>query len=416
MSACRPFLINSNLPLSDADVADYETLMRSVAGNVGNSYISYALVNEVCGAYRWVPQIQSIYTYDFANAARDAEFINSECSHVFLVLQDQIRLKESYGLKLPYAQIVQFLKLINKPIVIAGLGANSFTGFDAHFHEKLPSDLVRFLHDLSGLVKNMGVRGDFTHEVLNRLGIRNVTTIGCPSYYEDGASRQIVKRGIGNLACSTSVSEDLMLRSVVYLQDRCAHEERMIRTLVFGESCPLSCLEKILYSENRLRFFSSIPEWKADLATRDFFIGTRVHGSIVALNSGVPAVVMNRDSRAREMCEYLNIPYHPELGGESDPQVIYESCDYEKMNREYGQKWSVYRDFLAQFGVPLAAPSVCVGGMPSKKIVWDMETSRRVSAQQLSLRSRIKRRFYQFCSILFPWRKMFYRKRLLRIR
>ena len=415
MSESRPFLINSNLPLSDSDVADYETLMRSVAGNVGNSYISYALIKEVCGAYRSVPQIQSIYTYDFANAARDAEFINSECSHVFLVLQDQIRLQESYGLKLPYDQIIRFLKQIHKPIVIAGLGANSFTGFDAHFHEKLPSDLVAFLRDLSGLVKNMGVRGDFTHEVLNRLGITNVTTIGCPSYYENGASRQIVKRGIRNLASSTNVSEDLMLRSVVYLQDHCAHEERMIRNLAFGESIPLSCLEKTLYSENRLRFFSSIPEWKADLATRDFFIGTRVHGSIVALNSGVPAIVMNSDSRAREMCEYLNIPYHPELGGESDPQVIYESCDYEKMNREYGQKWSVYRDFLAQFGVPLLPPSLG-GGMPSKKIVWDAETSRRLLAQKLPLSSRAKRQFYLFCSMLLPWRKKFYRKRLLRVR
>ena len=30
-------MINGNLPLSDADVADYETLMRSVAGNVGSA-------------------------------------------------------------------------------------------------------------------------------------------------------------------------------------------------------------------------------------------------------------------------------------------------------------------------------------------------------------------------------------------
>ena len=141
----------------------------------------------------------------------------------------------------------------------------------------------------------------------------------------------------------------------------------MIRALAFGEPCPLTVLEKILYSENRLRFFSSIPEWKVDLATHDFFIGTRVHGSIVALNSGVPSVVMNGDSRAREMCEYLNIPYHPELGGESDPQVVYEQCDYEKMNREYGQKWVAYRDFLRRFDVSLATPSD--GVLPKPPVV-----------------------------------------------
>ena len=116
------------------------------------------------------------------------------------------------------------------------------------------------------------------------------------------------------------------------------------------------------------------------------------------------------------MCEYLNIPYHPELGGESDPQVIYDSCDYEKMNREYGQKGSAYRDFLAQFGVPLLPPSLGGGGMPPKKIVWDAETSRRLLAQKLPLSSRAKRQFYLFCSMLLPWRKKFYRKRLLRVR
>lgn len=35
----KPFILGSNLVTSDLDLCDYETFMRTVAGNTGNSYI-----------------------------------------------------------------------------------------------------------------------------------------------------------------------------------------------------------------------------------------------------------------------------------------------------------------------------------------------------------------------------------------
>ena len=61
-----PFFINSNICVSKADVTDLSTFMRSVCGNTGNSYITYALVKEICPTIQKLNHIQNIYTYDFS--------------------------------------------------------------------------------------------------------------------------------------------------------------------------------------------------------------------------------------------------------------------------------------------------------------------------------------------------------------
>ena len=351
----KPFVINSNLCLSSADVASYDAMMKVTAGNVGNSYISYSLIKEVCGGYRKVPQIQSLYTYDFKEAEKDIELINGRCSHVFLVLQDQIRIAESYGLQLPYADIIDFLNRVKKPIVVAGLGANSFIGYDSKFHTLLAPELVTFLRKLSERTEVLGVRGYFTQEVLHHLGIHNVDVIGCPSYFESGSRREIVKTGLSSVACSSWVSEKIQLSSTVYLQDMQPHEVALGRVVAFGEPLELSDFEQKLVDERRVRLFSSITAWKRDIAKHSFFVGTRVHGAILALNSGVPAVVMNGDSRAREMCEYLNIPYLPQFDACDDISQIFDSCDYAFTNRFYPEKYKRFEDFLSKFGLKITS-------------------------------------------------------------
>lgn len=78
----KPFILGSNLVTSDLDLCDYETFMRTVAGNTGNIYISYALIREICGRYRNVPQIKSLYAYDFSQMDRDFDMRPSENSCV----------------------------------------------------------------------------------------------------------------------------------------------------------------------------------------------------------------------------------------------------------------------------------------------------------------------------------------------
>lgn len=45
----KPFFINSNICLEKKDISSYDLFMQSISGNTGNSYITYALIKEVCG-------------------------------------------------------------------------------------------------------------------------------------------------------------------------------------------------------------------------------------------------------------------------------------------------------------------------------------------------------------------------------
>ena len=188
----KPFVINSNICTSAEDISSYDRFMDAIAGNTGNSYITWALLKELGVSIQSIKNhhIKNIYSYDFSLADRDIDIIEHECTHVVLILQDQIRIQESYGYLLPFKNLQAFLSRIKKPILVAGLGSNSLDGFVPNFHQQLNKDLIDFLHFLSENCQSIGIRGHFTEEVLHNLGIDNVTVIGCPSYYEMGRKRQ----------------------------------------------------------------------------------------------------------------------------------------------------------------------------------------------------------------------------------
>lgn len=418
----KPFLLGSNLVTDASDLCDYATFMRTVAGNTGNSYISYALIREICGRYRNVPQVKSLYAYDFSQMERDVDVVNNECSHLCLILQDQIRLHESYGYQLPYQNIIRFLRNVKRPIIVAGLGANSLTGYDSEFHKKLPRNLVRFLQDLSGLVHSIGVRGEFTREVLSEIGIKNVVTIGCPSYYERGSVRKIVKRGYARLGVSTAVSSTLQATADVYLQDCQQHEAEIIKAMAFGHQSSLDAETSKAITQGQLHVFSSIADWQKSLSGMDFFVGVRVHGAICALNSGVPSVVMNRDSRAREMCEYLNIPYLPELAGADKVDEIYAQADYSRMNKEYGERYKTFKGFMHENGLEIVEPQIsgCADAQPSLNLVYPPPPEEMCEQIATGLggggmtSACLKMLRLSACALLFPWHRKHYLEKIKR--
>lgn len=348
----KPFVINSNICTQESDVLTYDSFMDAVACNTGNSYITWSLLKELGCTVRSIEgyHIKNVYSYDYAKADNDLALANNECSHVILVLQDQIRISESYNYRLPFSDLKSFISKIKKPILIAGLGANSFNGYDRDFYTKLDAELVDFLMFLSANCVEIGVRGEFTQDVLNKLGIKNTCVIGCPSYYERGMGREIIKPQYNkSLRIGTSIGVKVYGRGHVYLQDK--QEERIIKMICFGEKSRYNLKELRLLKAGKYRIFSSIRDWQRDLKNNvDFYIGGRVHGSMVAMNCNIPTVVMNGDSRSREMCEYMNIPYHPELYGCGNVEKILSVCDYDKMNTEYNSKLVKFISFLKRNG------------------------------------------------------------------
>ena len=58
-----------------------------------------------------------------------------------------------------------------------------------------------------------------------------------------------------------------------------------------------------------MEMFTHVPSWMEHLRKFDFVVGNRIHGVMLALQAGVPAMCIAHDSRIVELCETMCIPY-----------------------------------------------------------------------------------------------------------
>lgn len=344
----KVFFINSNIFINNKLQFDsLDDILAPLGGNTGNSYITYSLIKEIGCKINDIEHIQNIYTFDFSTQDKYIDIINNECSTVFLILQDQIRVQESYGLKLPYKAIMDFISKLNKPVVIAGLGANSTTGYDKTFYENIDPELINFLKFLSDHCIEIGLRGEYTAEILSKFDIHNTKIIGCPSFYECGRDRIVSAKP--NLKKIVFTSENLRTPSMKNVDVVCQDytDKTILEGLIFDKwdkNIDYHSLDKL--KNNKYHIFTNINQWKNFLKEFDFALGCRIHGSIIALNAGIPAICCKNDYRAKEMCEFLHIPYYWKLPKNVDMEKLYKQLDLSKLNNNYPVLYDNYCDFL----------------------------------------------------------------------
>ena len=391
-----PFFINSNIVTKESELCDYDSFMNAVAGNTGNSYITWALLKEL-GVKELKDEfhIQNIYDFDFSKTEKVSDFVNQNCTHVFLILQDQIRIHESYGYKLPYEGIKNLLEKINLPVIVAGLGANCFTGFDPNFHKQIPEDLIEFLYYLSYRCNELGVRGNFTADIMNQLEIKNVIPLGCPSFFEMGPNRLITKKPYispAKIFFTSNFFNSLNDTNFQVCQDH--QEQELIKLIAFNELGNSYENEHLMskYSRRRYKIFSSISDWKNFASHFDFSIGYRVHGSILALNSGCIAVCCNEDSRAREMCELLKITWMPAPSPDTNLTELYKNIDIATINTNYPKLYDNFSSFIMQnCGIDISK-NLCSGQNPKTySIELYKDYNEIISEASLKMQFEIKR-------------------------
>lgn len=364
--ASKIFLFNSALPES-LGMQDFLKSMGPSQGgirgqNIGNGYISYGFLKALFGRPVKVDHIANALAHDFTDQL--AEEINSKYSHFIFTMKDDIR--EDFK-ALPSNRVSQFLEKIDIPVVPVSLCANSFNGYDLGLADRLSSEQKRNLALLSEKSKLIGVRGNYTAEILNRLGIKNVKVIGCPSYFENGPTRILQKKpwDADKVITTATFFNTGLPRTSHLLQD----ELYFINLLYLGQSLPPTAnitaqpfnLDEIPTSfqllakamAGRLEFFSDYNRWAEFFKSNAhcLTIGTRLHSGIFSINSGVPAIVTNPDSRARETCEYLRIPYDPSIHSRSNIREIFENLDLSEMNNAYPALYKEFVDFLNAVGL-----------------------------------------------------------------
>ena len=314
-SSDRVFIVNANIPFKGSGEKSLKNLLDDTAGNIGNSYITYALLRLLKPFSLGV--INNVYSFNGWDCSDLISKINSEYDYVVINLQDQIRLSESYSYKLPCEQLISFLKKIKLPILLPSIGAN--------YHEKIePTDFVKlldpdkitFVKALLDLVSLSGVRGYWTRSVFETITRESrCVAIGCPTYFEtqyklnSSMLTQIEDKDV--FFTSPMPVSRYIMQSKIVLQD----EAWLIDPILFNSfytptpypnnAYPIRALKNLQH--HSYKYFSNIAKWKDFCRAFKICIGGRVHGSLVALSSGCYPVIINDDMRSHEMMKLLDI-------------------------------------------------------------------------------------------------------------
>ncbi len=363
----RPFFINTNLVLENEDIYTFDNLWSTIAGNTGNSYIGYSIIKIIYGHYKKVDQIQSIWNYNFSKTNEDAKFINENYTHVVFCMQDQLNTNKVFR-NLPWSKMAKFIERINIPFIPVSIGANCAYNDNkfCDLHKTLNKDLIKFINILASKSELMGVRGEMTLDLLNRLGIKNALPVGCPTFYEElNPNKQIIKKPFSKdfkiLQNITTLFKPQGVEPIILQDEKNIFELLFFRNIINNYHYNLSdrfLIKEAILNDNILAF-TSIDDWKKYASKFDFVLGSRVHGAILALNSkneGVPVFVSQGDIRAYEMTKLLGIPYSDFMSNnisKKSVEQLYELADFDNFNKNFKNNYNNFMNFLRKNGVPL---------------------------------------------------------------
>lgn len=268
-------------------------------------------------------------------------------------------------------------------IVLVGCGAQAHC-YDDEF--ALRADTLDFLSIVSERSKSIGVRGEFTAELLCRNGVKNVRIIGCPSFFRYLGNIPSVRAPIrpqrisigatpsGNWRESTCRlfefgmrhHAEYVVQSESHVLAAFASEPSELQKEKFDFFRHYYCPSEVSPDEfgNWLRrasnIFFSYDEWLMYMKTRDLYISTRIHGAVAAIHGGCPALVLACDTRTLELCEYFNIPCIGLQDFDPNAPVEYyaDLADFQNFFSTYQSRFASYAAFMQENDLgDLGAPS-----------------------------------------------------------
>jgi hypothetical protein len=353
---------SNNIDDAPADFSAKEKF-KSIFYNTGNALFLRALKQHI-------PQAEAVYSW------RD-----------FLKGTDTIVLSMANFIN-PYTDVTLEARVLQQSnaerIVLVGCGAQA-NSYDEVF--ELRPDTRRFLSIVGERSRSIGVRGDYSAELLNRQGFKNVKVIGCPSFFLSGSeapSTRLVshpRRIVINATPSGDFRQEIRMLydfamhhgASYFLQgehhllglfsETASKQEADDLDFFKNYYCPDGIDSQVFLqwlAQNSKLFFKT-DEWIAALREFDLSIGTRIHGAVAAIMSGCPALTLVHDTRTQELCELFHLPFIDlrKFDPSINPERFAEMCSFQNFRATYPRRLASYVDFLKENGLntPLAETS-----------------------------------------------------------
>ena len=248
----------------------------------------------------------------------------------------------NFGAHSDYSGLAQKFSELECKLVMIGLGAQS--NIDGRIPE-VPEGTIRWIKEIAARrpnpsAPNISVRGPISQKILDHYGFEGQTVVlGCPSLFTNpdpvlGQKIAANVRPIKRVAVpagherwrhlarlETSLTRIVTATGGSYVGQSALNMFRLTRgeARLMDEAdlracrdyaCPEMDLEEFTrWSERHGNLFFDVQSWMEHYLRFDFVIGARIHGVMLALQAGIPGVVVAHDSRTLELCQTMMVPY-----------------------------------------------------------------------------------------------------------
>ena len=322
--------------------------------------------------------------------------LNAEYDYVFLRGSNYVHAQMNWS------QAAEVLRRLKLPVIAFGIGAQAPVSGKLELSE----DTKTVLKLISDSTASLGVRGTYSAEVLNDLGIRNVRIIGCPTAFRnndpDLAIRlppldQVKTAGVTlRREVSKTYAQDIRRyltfhRSLVKaMADRFevtlmsqgeVEEKKLALGSVDQQAQAMTALRGNEWANNwyldeqverlyqtRMFYSDVVAEYERLVRRLDLVLGYRLHGNLMALANGTPSIYFTYDSRTVEFAETFKIPSVDVFAGQDFRlEEHWEQAHFDRFNVAYGQVYRAMSAFLSENRVDhkMAKPAAAAQPVPA---------------------------------------------------
>ncbi len=357
----------NELGMSDFRKTDYSTLANRIKKETNGKIPNFGNKVWLQGILSEITDKETIYEFGYDNLSEDYINNNYDC-----VLYPSANIFHPQWIHFIEKRASHISKLKIPVYVIAcGIQAKSYDEIDS-LVDSIKEPATKFIKSVYNTGGEFALRGYFTAEFFERLGFKDAVVTGCPSIFQMGRDLTISNEKVSRKDFVSTINGTFKLP----VSGKGIKSSDYICQDVYGKvlydpeyfiSNPLTFRRILKYikrgdydfvravANNKIKLFADTQQWMSYYVHNDvsFSFGSRIHGTIMPILSGVPSLCYTMDARTREMTEFFDIPHitpSPKLT-KKDMYEWYCETDYSMFNANFAKKYDDFEKFLQKCGL-----------------------------------------------------------------
>lgn len=357
----------NKLGMSDFRKTDYSTLAERARNELDGKIPNFGNKVWLQGILAEITDKETVYEFGYDELFED--YINNNYDCVLLPLANCF----SAGWVQYLEKRASHISKLKIPVYViaCGIEAKSYDEMNSLI-ESIKEPATKFIKSVYNTGGEFALRGYFTAEFFKKLGFNNAVVTGCPSIFQMGRDLTISNEKVSKKDFVATINGTFKLP----ISDKSIKSSDFICQDIYGKilydpeyfsSDPFSLRRILKYikrgdydfvravANNKIKLFADTQQWMSYYVYNNvnFSFGSRIHGTIIPILSGVPSLCYTMDARTREMTEFFDIPHIMPSSNlpKKDMYEWYCETDYSTFNANFAKRFDNFEKFLQKCGL-----------------------------------------------------------------